>query len=729
MAAPTIISISELTHRLAAIEKEVDLVSFDIFDTLLERCIEPPDAVKLASARRLAARLGKNGAAALTAAAIHAARDEVEASLRRQAVESGFDHECAFSDIAAGVARHLAPDNEEAMSAAFIECEMEAEKEALFPKSGAIAVVAAARAQGKRIVAISDMYLDGTLIRQLLRHFQLDGLIDFIYVSADVKLAKYSGRLFRHVLEAEGVAPARMVHVGDHAHSDFAAPRRLGIRSYHLRDTVNLQRRQEGHTLHWLAARNPFWRGRQLLHMIPSPASEDFHYRYGYSQLGPVFCGFVLGVMEELRRREIGKVFFLAREGELFRLLYRKMAPALEHSSTAESYLYVSRKAVFLPASWRGLSRRLLNTVLYNPKQKGFFSLANALGIAPEEFEGVARRFGLERVDQPIREWADADFARLLADEELQSIVARHACAARTVLRRYLAQEGFFAEKRVALVDIGWNGTIQKAISEAFGDDPDFPEIAGLYVSFNDGFKYGFSPGEAQGILYDSSTSPLSHNVFAPFEEMFENSARALHGTTTGYREDASSGRVEPVLREEGTPDRDAEKSFEARTAALRQGVLDFADGFIKALRLTGHQFSDIKPAVLDMAERGVVHPSLEEVTHFLEMIHTEDMGSDNVMRFSEYRLSGPSALFRPRRFLRLLGASNWKYGTARTVGVPGFNHLLRTVELSVIRRRNPERALVPRHGPQLMESMLYLLVRCGTFPVLSRVRKILLRK
>jgi FMN phosphatase YigB (HAD superfamily) len=719
---------AELSSRLKALADKVDLVSFDIFDTLLERHVEPPDAVKTVASRRAAVLFAEASGEYLAPEALLAARHEAEATLRRQAQDAGFDHECAFTDIAGAVAHRIAPGKEEALYAALVEGELEAEREALYPRAKAAELLAALKAQGKRVVAVSDMYLDSALITRLFQHFGLGGLVDCIYVSADLKLGKYSGRLFRHVLDKEEIPPSRMVHVGDHPHSDFAAPRALGIRALHLHDAASLRRRQVVRTLQWLGERNPFWRGEHLLELIPPPEAADFHYRYGYSCLGPIFCGFVLGVMEETRRRSIGKVFFLAREGDLFRILYSKLASALAEPLPSAGYLYVSRKSVFLPASWRGLPRRYLDVVLYNPRQKGLLSVANALGIPPAEFAGVARRFGVS-IDQPIRGWESERYARLLDDGEFQSTVVRHAGPARSLLRRYLEQEGFFGSQRVAVVDIGWNGTIQYALRGAFGEEADFPETAGFYLSFNDGFRYGFGPDEAKGFLYDGRAGPASHNVFALFEELFENAARAHHGTTVGYRE-AAGGAVEPVLRSSEMPDRLAEREFEARMTSLRQGVLDFADAFAKALRLTGYGFEDIKPALLALAERCVIHPSREETAHLLEIVHAEDLGSGDVMNFREYRLPGLSILLHPKRFIRLLRSSNWKYGTARTLGLPGFNHLLRRIELAAARLKGiPSSGGVCGSRPRAMERMLLAAARKGGFPALNRVHKLLPRK
>jgi predicted HAD superfamily hydrolase len=727
MSHMVVATVAELSARLEAIDAEVDLISFDIFDTLLERHVEPPDAIKAVAARTAADVFAALAGQHLAPKALLVARAEAEASLRGRARSLGFDFECSFSDIAKQVAHILAPGKEAALYEALVEGELAAERQALFPKDQIAELLRTLRARGKRIIATSDMYLDGPLIRKLFRNCGLDDLVDHIYVSADLKLGKHSGRLFRHVLEMEGVKPARMVHVGDHAHSEMAVPHGLGIQAFHLHDRSSLRRRQTARTLQWLGERNPYWRGEHLLGLTPPSTQTSFHYRYGYDNLGPIFCGFVLGVLEEMLRFETEKIFFLAREGDLFRALYSALAPELAHGTPIAGYLHVSRKSVFLPAAWRGLSRHHLNVVLSNPKQKGLFSVANALGITPGEFEEVASRFGLDTVAQPIRGWPHDRLERLLADSEFQEIVIRHALPARLLLRRYLEGQGFFGKQRVALVDIGWNGTIQNALQEAFGEDTDFPTITGLYLSFNGSLGYVFGADAVKGILYDCRTSPAQHNVFALFEELFENAARALHGSTVGYRE--TEDGVDPVLRDDDAPERRAERDFDVYTSTLRRGVLDFATVFVKALRLAGYCFEDIKSNILARAERCLVYPSWEESAHLLEIVHAEDLGSDNVMKFTEYRLPGPSILLRPRRFIRLLRTSNWKYGTARTLGVPGFNYFLRRIELAVARlKRKPSATALSPHA-LATERLLLGLVKSGNFPALNRARKFFLKK
>lgn len=716
----TVARFDELTTQLLSLCPHVDLISFDIFDTLLERHVEPPDAVKAVAAELATRHFFLVSEVILGPELILSARHDIEIRLRTKAKDEGFDYECAFSEIAREISRLLAPAWEDALFDILIEAELEAEQDALYPKMHVVNLLTSLKALGKKVVVTSDMYLDSSLLQRLFKHLGLDGLIDHFYVSSDLKLGKYSGRLFGHVLRTENVEPQRMVHIGDHPHSDVVAPRSLGIHAIHLLDSASLRRRQVLKTLSRLGARNPYWKGEHLLAIVPPSKEEDFFFRYGYQCLGPVFCGFVLGVMEEIERRSVNKVFFLAREGDLFRELYVKLAQSLARSLPAADYLYVSRRSVFLPAAWCGLKRKYLDVLLCNPKQRGLFSLAEALGVSAIEFEGVASSLGIS-VDQPIVGWDDEQYECLLNCAEFQAIVIRHAKPARDLLREYLDQQGFFSSPTVAYVDIGWNGTIQYALQDAFNTEVGYPETLGLYMGYNGGFGYEFPRHQVSGVLFDRRKDDLKHNVFAFFAELFENAARAHHGTTLSYQK-WEDGKVRPVLRGDDTSDRVAERNFEGNAFRLRQGVVAFADAFAKAIRLTGYELKDIKPALLSLAERIVVHPTHEEVSELLKIVHAEDFGSSNLMDFSEYRLPGLSALVHPVRLVQQLRISNWKYGTAKTLGLPGFNHLIRYVQLTAA-KTNPLCESMP--SPSMMDRMLLFAAKKGCFKAVSLFAKL----
>ena len=59
--------------------------------------------------------------------------------------------------------------------------------------------------QNLTIIALSDMYLDGEMLCELLRRKGIVDYFTFVYVSADFKLGKYSGRLFQKMLQVKGL--------------------------------------------------------------------------------------------------------------------------------------------------------------------------------------------------------------------------------------------------------------------------------------------------------------------------------------------------------------------------------------------------------------------------------------------------------------------------------------------------------------------------------------------
>ena len=79
-----------------------------------------------------------------------------------------------------------------------------------------------ARAQGKRIILCSDMYLPSPVIRDLLRSCGYDG-DDPLYVSCEQAASKHLGTLFGRITEATGIAAGRILHTGrDDRHSDVS---------------------------------------------------------------------------------------------------------------------------------------------------------------------------------------------------------------------------------------------------------------------------------------------------------------------------------------------------------------------------------------------------------------------------------------------------------------------------------------------------------------------------
>ncbi|KJU84028.1 phosphotransferase [Candidatus Magnetobacterium bavaricum] len=680
----TVNDVGKLRLHIQNLMDRVDIVSFDIFDTLLERIVEPPDKVKEIVARFACQDTKKLRDMELSPVDFLALRSKVETQLRHGSLSEGKDYECSYSNIVRGMVQELTGRYDEELFDAIIHTELEVEKKVLYVKDGIRDILKMLKGAGKRLIAISDMYLDRLYLEAIFEDKAILEFFDSIYVSSESRVGKHSGRLFKQVLFAQKTLPERVLHVGDNPHSDFKVPANLGINAIRLFDLDYHKRKYALLTYHRFAVETPYWRGRHLLQMIrpATGAKEDFFYQYGFSFLGPVYATFIYGVVSAIKQAKIKKVFFLAREGELFHELFKMAAPGFltAQETPPLEYVYLTRKSTALASVYRGLTFEKAVLPFFNPKQEGLYSLFNVYGLPVQECFEIARRHGFTELRQPIDAWQDKRFMQLLQDERFQLSVIKHARPNRRLLRKYLRQIGFFNGESVAFVDIGWNATIQKFIQDAFSKSADYPHVYGIYLGFCDGIRHAFDyeKNTILGILYDQrNNNPVEH-IFSRFEELFEEGARALHPTTVGYIQDPVSKVVNPVFKEDASTDRIEEITFNEKIRSIKTGAIAFTGQFIEAARLSGYTFDDIKPFILTMAERAVAFPTREELSHLMNLKHSEDFGYENVMSLQADEIESKRILFNPSELKKKIRWSNWRYGTVKSLGLPGGNFIFR---------------------------------------------------
>ncbi len=649
----------------------VRCVSFDVFDTLLARCIEPPDDIQRRVAALLAQKIGD-----ITPDAAFDARRAMEWALRSAALSDGLDHECHFDPLVEGWVARLAGHPDPALVEFVHSTERELESLALTAKPGARALLEWLRARGVRVIAVSDMYLSHDHLAALLESCGLGGLLDCLYVSSEFGLGKHSGRLHARVLELEGavlegLTPAQVVHVGDNLVSDMRAPMQLGIRGIYLDERAERLRRRRQTLSAEMAALGGVWRGRRFFEIVDfrmrhdadcQNACEDFFYHYGAHVLGPAFSAFLLGLMEKIEAIKPDKLFFLARDGYLFEKMYarwRELQPGVENWPEPV-YVYASRRVVATASVAEGLSPEQAVVAFFNPKQQGLLSVLKTFGLPAADFAVLARAHGFAELTEPLHDWRDTRLLAFLADERVQARIRPVGQAARDRLQRYFEQQGFFACERVALVDIGWSGTIQKFLRDSFGSRPDYPDVHGWYFAFVAAMHGDFGMGDRiAGLLLDARRGDPYEHAPMDFEEIFEQGARSGEGTTLGYAN--VDGCVVPVLKDDAKSDRQGEIACNPLIARFQEGVLNHMTHFHAAWKLTGYTLDDIKPYVLALLERAVVYPTREEVAEISRLVHTEDFGHDDTLDISAASI-GYSDLLRPRRLYRKLKPHPWKF-------------------------------------------------------------------
>jgi HAD superfamily hydrolase (TIGR01549 family) len=222
-------------------------VSFDVFDTLIRRRLlkvnEVHDTVS-AYALALVGRRKDSRPFDLTLL-----RYRMSDSLK--SFDGQGTQEPLIEDVWDRIVAHYVSDDVERSRIVdkIVDFEVAIELSNLELIDGAKELLVKLKASGKVVTAISDMYFSWSVMEKILKNLEIFDLFDHVYISADSKLTKQTGDLFRKVLDDLALEPHQLLHVGDNPHSDIAMAKTVGmdcvlVEQHHL---LELKRPKYGH--------------------------------------------------------------------------------------------------------------------------------------------------------------------------------------------------------------------------------------------------------------------------------------------------------------------------------------------------------------------------------------------------------------------------------------------------------------------------------------------------
>jgi len=191
---------------------------FDVFDTLIGRELVHRSDVHALLADRISAR----GLSTMRSSEIVRIRLEAE-----RTAQSRYGSCATLMEIHEEFAQAGGWSIELAVETARDEIEVEAKVSRVLDQGRHL--LSAARESGLTIIFVSDMHLPSLAIRAMLKRHDCWRQGDTLWVSCEARVRKRDGRLFRVLIEIEGLSPAATVHVGDHPISDRVVPRWFGI--------------------------------------------------------------------------------------------------------------------------------------------------------------------------------------------------------------------------------------------------------------------------------------------------------------------------------------------------------------------------------------------------------------------------------------------------------------------------------------------------------------------
>ncbi len=387
---------------------------------------------------------------------------------------------------------------------------------------------------GCKIAVVSDMYCGEGFIRDLFAAFGIGEMFERVFVSCDCKCRKIDAKnsLYEKVLSQLAIAPSDTLMYDDMDICLLGAER-CGIKGIKVK-VSSYERKKDA----LLSAEKAL--GDIICERYSSVASLQ-----NYSA---TFYLFIERLYKQCLACSFGRVYFLSREGELLKKLFDEYCALRQNSEIDTRYLYVSRKAV-LSASF---SDDPISPGVLIEKHFFFHSIRGILekvGFSDEEIGTFEKEISSDINVKVEKYWKTPEWQKICSTPGFAESYRIKVGEKRSIFKAYLEQEGLTDEVCIALVDVGWRGTMQDVLA-AHIDAP-----KGI-----DGFYYGLTTpasctmqNRKHGLVFSGiDTTSADYEIWSFYHTQMESLLTASHPGTSSYKT-AENGKVAPVFQNWGS--------------------------------------------------------------------------------------------------------------------------------------------------------------------------------
>lgn len=439
-------TVSEYAEKLL----QYDVVSFDVFDTLIFRPAAAPTDMFYLIGQKFDLLDFKN------------IRIWAEWDARQKCKKKNGHMEVTLQDIWKNLEEETGLSAEEGMRA-----ETETEEALCYANPFMLEVWKKLEQAGKKRIIVSDMYLPEDCITRILEHAGFTGA-DRIYVSNAYAKNKAGGDLFRQV--RQDYAGKSMIHVGDNPHSDKEQALQNGLAVFpyqNVNKNIRLYRAEDMSPIIGGA-----YRGLVAGHLYNGLHSYGIDYEYGFIYGGLFVTGYCSFIHRYYRTQGLDKLLFLSRDGDILMQVYQKLYPR-----DYVSYAYWSRKAAAKLMADEDRHDYFRRFIYHKVNQS--YTVAQALHSMEldvlleklENWKDTGDDTGDRGQKAEIRSLKDTDLLTDKNADSLRRFIHAHWELVKSVYAgQQKAAETYYRDllencKKAAAVDIGWAGSGSMALS------------------------------------------------------------------------------------------------------------------------------------------------------------------------------------------------------------------------------------------------------------------------
>ena len=540
---------------------QYETISFDIFDTLVMRRIARPELVyeilKIKILQKLGIKLD-----------FPHLRIRAEQEVR-QKLQDGSD--CTLSDIYDEFAVLTGISQE--VCRQIHTMEVDEEIQLCFPRMDMLEWFDACKAAGKRVVLTSDMYLESADVQRILSKCGIFGY-DKLLLSSETNRRKDTAAVWDFFVE-QGLC-GKIIHIGDNETSDWQLAMDRGINAYHVMSSLNLfSQIPFGHNLLYKRGLNMglwgsmvlgtilerFFNSPFVLHNGGRYSLKSF-FELGYMIYGPILLSYTLWLMKETEKQGQEYILFFARDGYFLEPLYKRLTEELAVKALPSAYFLSSRRSV-TTASLRTMEQifEMLETH-YEGTVQDFFLARFDLTIdlddnrkicLPNEYDGKLMR-------QVIRKYSTQILDR--AEQERKAYL------------EYISTLDVDLSKNIAVVDMGYAGTIQYYLSRLLNKD-----FTGYYFATSTGNRFKEQVSKrAYGCFAENEDYASTRKDIFKYQLLMEVILTSPKGQLNCFA--MQDGKAVPQYGAEGGGQRYIDDLQE-----IHRGVQRFCDDFLEVYR------------------------------------------------------------------------------------------------------------------------------------------------
>lgn len=554
-----------------------DLISWDLFDTLVDRPFIHPHELFQALEDKIK-HMTNN-----VYMPFHMLRRESERLARVQFANNR--REVQFKEIYTCLSdkSKLEDKHIEALK----NLELFAEKNCIKPRRLMKRTWDFANIFGKVRSIITDIYLDEDFIKEVVTANGY-GEYDQLLVSSETRTRKEDGSIFPEYIARtnETYGKGKFLHIGDNPRADGEMARKYGITTHVIPKAVEQMRRSYYGKLMDKALRHNSYDTSLIAGMIANKffSSPRAHfdnagignhdlYNLGYSVVGPFLVSYVQWVIRRLQTNRAERVYFLARDGYLIMKVYeifRKVFSDLPEYR----YLLCSRRGVAVPGIFN--LDNIFETAMLN---YGVTTVENFLssrfGLSVKDIPAhILKKYGFKADGSSKIHFPDDLGVTNSFVADIQDLILLKAEEERRLYCDYLEEEGVYDAINIAMVDIGYSGTMQRKIKSITGKS-----FIGLYMLTHNYVLPSFRHEIFEGWLgnYDNQRSSARH-TFNDYIPLLESMLSSDAGSFVNFYIDEEGNRQTNYLYSE----EEESRCFFVRT--IQQSVIDFAEDFVSRL-------------------------------------------------------------------------------------------------------------------------------------------------